>query len=400
MRVYSIYNHMWKFILMVAVVIGFFSRSVCANNSSYYDKDGSSVIPIENKNIRMKKEIVKIRADRNEHGKWLADCEFIFVNKSESEEPVTMGYPDWLNSRYDPKEDKSFWNYFESLSEKTKKNYREGAFIVGYGYDEVYITGYKEGKLHYITEAWNLRDLKVLINGREAIVTHRPIDIKIEVSKADEKKFAAQPMPPSGAFIWKMLFKPKETIIVRVTFSFSGLTDVGGIQQVSYLLRTGALWADTIGTADIYWNTTGRLVSQARVTPPTQTVEGDVLHWHFDNYKPTEDIVLFADMTDYVNLMSRAFRSKKYEGNTRKYTSRDLQSTIEGSYPAEKRLYIKTLRNEIYARHGRVFRSEDLKEIFSGCDWYRANELFSENMLNEYEKYNVQFLLNNEKQLR
>lgn len=48
-------------------------------------------------------------------------------------------------------------------------------------------------------------------------------------------------------------------------------------------------------------------------------------------------------------------------------------------------------RNEIYARHGRIFTAEDLKAYFASKSWYRgsiAPENFTDDLLNEYEIYN------------
>lgn len=58
-------------------------------------------------------------------------------------------------------------------------------------------------------------------------------------------------------------------------------------------------------------------------------------------------------------------------------------------------------RNEIYARHGYVFRSGDLAEYFSYCSWYHpAGEYFPPEELNfnEYEGYNVNLILTVEAQ--
>lgn len=58
-------------------------------------------------------------------------------------------------------------------------------------------------------------------------------------------------------------------------------------------------------------------------------------------------------------------------------------------------------RNEIYARHGRMFDTVELQEYFSGKDWYvptyPADE-FPDNELNEYEKENAQFISKYEKE--
>ncbi|MGF7011168.1 hypothetical protein M2145_001378 [Lachnospiraceae bacterium PF1-21] len=57
-------------------------------------------------------------------------------------------------------------------------------------------------------------------------------------------------------------------------------------------------------------------------------------------------------------------------------------------------------RNEIMARHGRIFKSEELMAYFSNKSWYRGviqPEEFTDDMLNEYELENVQVILTEEK---
>ena len=54
-------------------------------------------------------------------------------------------------------------------------------------------------------------------------------------------------------------------------------------------------------------------------------------------------------------------------------------------------------RNEIYARHGRLFKSKELMEYFTSQNWYGgriAPENFQENLLNYVEQSNVLFLYN------
>lgn len=56
-------------------------------------------------------------------------------------------------------------------------------------------------------------------------------------------------------------------------------------------------------------------------------------------------------------------------------------------------------RNEIYARHGRKFKSQELQSYFDTKSWYRGiydpeefDEMYNDSMLNEYEKKNADFL--------
>jgi hypothetical protein len=47
------------------------------------------------------------------------------------------------------------------------------------------------------------------------------------------------------------------------------------------------------------------------------------------------------------------------------------------------------LRNEIYARHGKIFKEKWLQKYFSSFDWYKPNPQFSEKSLNPVERKNV-----------
>lgn len=59
-------------------------------------------------------------------------------------------------------------------------------------------------------------------------------------------------------------------------------------------------------------------------------------------------------------------------------------------------------RNEIYARRGRIFTSQELKDYFNAKKWYSADLTEAEfpyDSLNEYEKYNAKFLKEQEETL-
>lgn len=52
-------------------------------------------------------------------------------------------------------------------------------------------------------------------------------------------------------------------------------------------------------------------------------------------------------------------------------------------------------RNEIYARHGRMFKKEDLQQYFNSQSWYTpmySPEAFSESGFNDYEKENIKLI--------
>ena len=76
-----------------------------------------------------------------------------------------------------------------------------------------------------------------------------------------------------------------------------------------------------------------------------------------------------------------------YESDIRYLTKEDLTF--------EPQVVIHLAKNEIYARHGYIFKDQDLYNYFMGCIWYTpttAPEDFSDEVFNEYEKENLKLL--------
>ncbi|MDF2985368.1 MAG: hypothetical protein K0R50_878 [Eubacterium sp.] len=65
---------------------------------------------------------------------------------------------------------------------------------------------------------------------------------------------------------------------------------------------------------------------------------------------------------------------------------------------SEKDLYelsaysLDIARNEIFARHGYVFKNESYADYFSTMPWYKKNSKFKESMLSSIEKKNTEFI--------
>ncbi|KQL39965.1 hypothetical protein AN960_08345 [Bacillus sp. FJAT-25509] len=73
--------------------------------------------------------------------------------------------------------------------------------------------------------------------------------------------------------------------------------------------------------------------------------------------------------------------------NSRKLTNADLIKLA----PNDLRL----ARNEIYARHGLVFKSSDLTIYFSSKSWYKPNPAYG-GQLNDVEQYNLNLIKSRE----
>ena len=75
------------------------------------------------------------------------------------------------------------------------------------------------------------------------------------------------------------------------------------------------------------------------------------------------------------------------ESSTRILTNAD----VEGMSADQ----LRYARNEIYARHGRMFKDAALQQYFSSKSWYEPTisaDSFSEGLLSETEKRNIDFL--------
>ena len=73
------------------------------------------------------------------------------------------------------------------------------------------------------------------------------------------------------------------------------------------------------------------------------------------------------------------------DSSSRTYSNAELEAM------SDYELYLS--RNEIFARHGRIFKNSDLQEYFGSKSWYDPRytpEEFSESMLNANEKANIE----------
>lgn len=78
----------------------------------------------------------------------------------------------------------------------------------------------------------------------------------------------------------------------------------------------------------------------------------------------------------------------------------DLNKLTDSEIDSLSLEQLRLARNEIYARHGYIFKSEDLKAYFSQKAWYHANASYDGTTLSEVEKYNVEWIQTRERSLQ
>lgn len=109
----------------------------------------------------------------------------------------------------------------------------------------------------------------------------------------------------------------------------------------------------------------------------------DYFNWR-DWYKPAKNqaaIKLNKIEQQNVDLLA------SYEAKIReKLSTEALQEGTLGDMFAED---LRVLRNEIYARHGRIFKDADLQKYFESQPWYKPNPDFKDDQLSEIEASNL-----------
>lgn len=113
-----------------------------------------------------------------------------------------------------------------------------------------------------------------------------------------------------------------------------------------------------------------------------------------------------------VNERSQYYKASAYYSEIIDYWEnarevRDISNVLEPLFETDKKYYTKEefesepmlvihlAKNEIYARHGYIFKNEDLYNYFMGCIWYSPtcdSTDFDDNIFNEYEKENLEIL--------
>ena len=109
----------------------------------------------------------------------------------------------------------------------------------------------------------------------------------------------------------------------------------------------------------------------------------EYFNWR-DWYKPAKDqksIKLNKVEQQNVDLLA-AYESKVRE----KLATEPLQEGVLGDMFAED---LRVLRNEVYARHGRIFKDPELQKYFLAQPWYKPNPDFKDEQLNEIEAANL-----------
>lgn len=305
--------------------------STCGADDGYFGGNGSIVFPSTDTDVRMVSETVNLKLVREYFDKThyryqvSADCQFTFVNPGK-DAVITMGFPAEIDEqeagRDEANEEPTPEANVDTVLVQNFKTYVDGAAV--------------ENQIKDVENVENIKGLNF-----------------------------------HHAFLWPVKLPHNQPIHLHNTYDF-GTSGEFDSNFVSYILKTGALWAGKMDkaeiTIDLDENVPGYLLD---VKPAGYTYQKGVIHWLFTDFKPTEDI--------FVVIYNRAHIENNW--------------SLYSGDPSGQKQEMRLFRNAIYASHGKIFASQDLKDYFSKQGWYHPDPNFTEKMLTPEEHEYIEKIL-------
>lgn len=105
-------------------------------------------------------------------------------------------------------------------------------------------------------------------------------------------------------------------------------------------------------------------------------------------------ILLFSQTDRNLEPITSYLNGKIYTGDNAKYSQADLflPQAVENALKLYGVSGYTLLRNEIYARHGYIFKNNELKTIYSSAKWYKPDSSVGINIISGTESINVEFI--------
>lgn len=173
------------------------------------------------------------------------------------------------------------------------------------------------------------------------------------------------------AFVWKVKLPHDKPVHLHHTYQYGMSGNSMGQWWMSYILKSGALWDGNIGSAQITIDLNENVAPGfLKVEPKGYHYQKGVIQWTFQDFKPKQDV--------------RIEINKSYPAQMTFLEMYD-NGTLEKETLSELRL----MRNEIYARHGKIFKSKDLQGYFSNQPWYQPYPYYTPDMLSVDEKFAI-----------
>ncbi len=182
-------------------------------------------------------------------------------------------------------------------------------------------------------------------------------------------------------------------IILVILFALFVFVVVGGFFAYKYFMNK---------TSEIIQEVSTKVEKEVTKEPPTNT-EQTTTQTEISK-EPEQEKETVKDKTDLNDVSD-------VTGDSEPNTEHDAKN-YPGKYPEGSKIYLdesdlvvyygkdelKIMRNEIFARHGYIFQTDDMKSYFSKQSWYKPERTNVDNLMSKIEKKNVATIKSAEKQ--
>ncbi len=250
--------------------------------------------------------------------------------------------------------------------------------------------------------------------------------------------------------VWDMSFLPNESKMVYVE-QILRWNEFGPRENFKYELNLAKRWEGKPERIEVYYDFGDRSFSNSYaywfgnyfsmkdtmwgisrsidIKPKNYKLVNDrEIKWVFENTDSIDDIIIdivyFGKTPKLENILSNfseEYNPSAYRADKELFSEKDMKcwynhmsieelndtslkklKEIKNRYEAYKiilKYYPAFLRNCIYAKHGYKFKSKLWKNVFSKCEWYEPRDDFSESEFNSFERENIKFILDYEKNI-
>lgn len=206
-----------------------------------------------------------------------------------------------------------------------------------------------------------------------------------------------------NAYVRTIHFPARQFTCTKVNYKTTYGESAPYYSTANYLYGTGSSWKGSIGKITL------RITNNMKYRMPSMITMGDAIK---DNKRIKNEFKKISDNTfeafffnvepeNYTDVFYIELGSILFDDGPKKfprYFPYDDIAITTDDMKWYRKDQLRILRNTIYALHGYTFKSNDLREFFQkyGKDWYppyEENPNFSENMLSEIEKQNINAIL-------
>ena len=114
-------------------------------------------------------------------------------------------------------------------------------------------------------------------------------------------------------------------------------------------------------------------------------------HYFFFYWDKNEQRYIL-DETVTENQLKNAYCPEDYFAyNGLKFSKLDSK-LIDADLKDLDKAQLRLMRNAVYARHGRTFKSVDLQSLWECYTWYKKNPNYSDSLLTDIDKYNIELI--------